>query len=66
MLAAERGASPNTLAAYRRHLEDADDFVPEGLVRAGADALRLYLGDLASRGFAPSSQSRRLSALRQF
>lgn len=66
MLAAERGASPNTLAAYRRDLEDADDFVPEGLVRAGADALRLYLGDLASSGFAPSSQSRRLSALRQF
>lgn len=66
MLAAERGASTNTLAAYRRDLEDTDDFAKEGLVKAGTETLRGYLADLARRDFAPSSQARRLSALRQF
>lgn len=66
MLAAERGASTNTLAAYRHDLKDADDFAKEGLVTAGTETLRGYLADLARRGFAPSSQARRLSALRQF
>lgn len=66
MLAAERGASSNTLEAYGRDLEDADAFLERGLHRADADALRSYLADLARRGFAPSSQARRLSALRQF
>jgi len=66
MLAAERGASANTLAAYRRDLEDTDAFATEGLVKAGTETLRFYLADLTRRGFAPSSQARRLSALRQF
>lgn len=66
MLAAERGASANTLAAYGRDLQDADDFAKEGLVEAQTETLRHYLSDLARRGFAPSSQARRLSALRQF
>ena len=65
MLAAERGASPNTLAAYRR---DLDDFVAHGgrLTTATAASVRRYISDLPSRGFAPASQARRLSALRQF
>jgi integrase/recombinase XerD len=65
MLAAERGASPNTLAAYRR---DLDDFVAHGgrLAAATAASIRSYISDLPSRGFAPASQARRLSALRQF
>jgi integrase/recombinase XerD len=65
MLAAERGAAANTLAAYRR---DLDDFRAHagGLVAAGGDDVRRYLASLAGRGFAPSSQARRLSALRQF
>jgi integrase/recombinase XerD len=52
--------------AYRRDLEDADGFWAAGWPAPGADALRDYLADLAARGFAPSSQARRLSALRQF
>ncbi len=66
MLAAERGASANTLAAYRR---DLDDFIAHGggrLAGASAAAVRRYIADLPGRGFAPASQARRLSALRQF
>ncbi|WP_019172286.1 site-specific tyrosine recombinase XerD [Pseudaminobacter salicylatoxidans] len=65
MMSAERGAADNTLASYRRDLEDAAGHIGD---LAGADpaAIRAYLGDIAARGFAPSSQARRLSALRQF
>jgi len=65
MMSAERGAADNTLASYRRDLEDAAEHIGD---LAGADpaAIRAYLGDIAARGFAPSSQARRLSALRQF
>jgi integrase/recombinase XerD len=65
MLAAERGASANTLVAYRRDLED---FREQGgaLALAQADDVRRYLAGLSARGLAPASQARRLSALRQF
>ena len=65
MLAAERGASQNTLAAYRR---DLDDFRAKagGLAHASARDVRDYLAALPGRGLAASSQARRLSALRQF
>jgi integrase/recombinase XerD len=67
MLAAEQGAGPNTLDAYRRDLTDLSQF----LLRAGkrfanaeTQALRDYLGDLDVRGFKSSSVARRLSAMR--
>jgi integrase/recombinase XerD len=69
MLSAERGAALNTLEAYRRDLEDAASFLASrksDLLSAGSDDIRALIEDLAGRGFAPSSQSRRLSALRQF
>jgi integrase/recombinase XerD len=69
MMSAERGAAGNTLASYRRDLEDAHAFLRgggSGLDGATSDALRGYLADIARRGFAASSQARRLSALRQF
>ncbi len=65
MLAAERGASFNTLAAYRRDLEDFCEAVGR-LAGAHADDVRRYLSGLSRRGLAASSQARRLSALRQF
>jgi integrase/recombinase XerD len=65
MLAAERGASSNTLAAYRRDLLDFRAQVG-AVVSATAETVRTYLGALAGRGLASSSQARRLSALRQF
>jgi len=68
MLAAERGAAVNTLAAYRRDLDDfATDLAAAGqsVAQADSDAIRAYLGRLTRRGFKPSSLARRLSAVRQ-
>ncbi|KFB08929.1 site-specific tyrosine recombinase XerD [Nitratireductor basaltis] len=66
MMAAERGASDNTLGAYRRDLEDASAFMDGPLEKASADDIRHFLSDMASRGFTPGTQARKLSALRQF
>ena len=66
MMAAERGASANTLSAYHRDLDDAAEFVGGALSAAGADHLRSYLSELANRGFSPATQARRLASLRQF
>lgn len=65
MVASERGASFNTLAAYRRDLEDFCEAAGR-LTAADAGDVRRYLAALSGRGFAASSQARRLSALRQF
>jgi integrase/recombinase XerD len=68
MLAAERGAGVNTLAAYRRDLEDLSAALTangRGIAKAETDELRDYLGALARRGFKASSMARRLSAIRQ-
>ena len=66
MMAAERGAGDNTLSSYRRDLEDADLYLAGRLVVAKAEDIRNYLSDLAARGFAPTTQARKLSSLRQF
>ena len=56
MLAAERGAAPNTLAAYRRDLEGAEDLLGD-LACAG----REQLATLGARwaDLAPSSVARK-------
>ncbi|MCC6889405.1 MAG: site-specific tyrosine recombinase XerD [Hyphomicrobiales bacterium] len=68
MLAAERGAGTNTLAAYRRDLLDFSAHLA-GKRGSIADAttadVRGYLQSLAGRSFAASSVARRLSAIRQ-
>jgi integrase/recombinase XerD len=63
MLAAERGAAANTLAAYRRDLEGAEELIGD-LAAADRDAL----GKLGHRwaALAPSTVARKASALRQF
>ncbi|WP_454797348.1 tyrosine recombinase [Novosphingobium lindaniclasticum] len=63
MLAAERGAAANTLAAYRRDLVAAAEALGD-IETADGDALA-RLGDAWS-GLAASSLARRCSALRQF
>jgi integrase/recombinase XerD len=65
MLAAERGASANTLAAYRRDLSDFITNVGR-LAAATSTEVRVYLSALSARGLAAPSQARRLSAIRQF
>ena len=69
MLAAERGAAANTLAAYRRDLLDYCAYLAgrrSGPLAADSDLARAWLGDLARRGLATSSAARRLSSVRQF
>jgi integrase/recombinase XerD len=69
MLAAERGAARNTLAAYRADLDDFAGFcAARGVPVHGADAeaLRAWVAGLAAAGFAARTQARRLSAVRQF
>ncbi|TSE12887.1 site-specific tyrosine recombinase XerD [Mesorhizobium intechi] len=66
MMSAERGAAENTLSSYRRDLEDASSAIDGGLAGAAAADIRAYLDDIAARGFAPTSQARKLSAIRQF
>ncbi|MFL6799113.1 MAG: site-specific tyrosine recombinase XerD [Xanthobacteraceae bacterium] len=68
MLAAERGAAKNTLAAYARDLADVSAALAlrgRSLAGASTDDLRLYLGTLSQRAFAASSLARRISAIRQ-
>lgn len=64
MLAAEAGASPNTLAAYRNDLAKAAEDVRGGLGEADRDALAT-LGQKWA-GLAASTVARRSSALRRF
>lgn len=63
MLAAERGAAANTLAAYRRDLEAAREVLGD-VANATPEALEGLGG--AWSGLAASSLARRCSALRQF
>jgi integrase/recombinase XerD len=68
MLAAERGAGNNTLAAYGRDLEDFSQFLKDAghsIARASTADLRAYLGDLSRRGLRVTTVARRLSAIRQ-
>jgi len=69
MMSAERGASANTLEAYRRDLMGFDEF----LIGSGSSArhaaredVKRFLAHLARKRTAASSQARKLSALRQY
>lgn len=64
MMAAERGASRNTLAAYRRDLTQAAELTPSSLATADVQDLRALMAEY--RALAASSAARKLSALRQF
>ncbi len=67
MMSAERGASENTLAAYRRDLTDwASVIGKKDLLTVGTGSLEGALARWASKGIAPSTAARKLSALKQF
>lgn len=63
MLAAERGAAANTLAAYARDLAGAEEAIGD-LAGADRDAVASLAGEWAR--LAPASVARKASALRQF
>ena len=63
MLAAERGAAINTLAAYRRDLQGSEDLIGDLAKASRADVQKLAA---AWSGLAPSTVARKSSALRQF
>ncbi len=69
MMSAERGASKNTLEAYRRDLLWANEQLAAfktNLLETGRDQLVKILASMQNGGFAATSQARRLSTLRQF
>ena len=63
MLAAERGAAANTLAAYRRDLAGAEELVGD-LAKAPRARIAKLAGEWSA--LAPSTVARKASALRQF
>jgi integrase/recombinase XerD len=69
MLAAERGAAPLTLTAYRHDLGDLAGFLmgrAVDLADADEGSLHVYLASAAVAALAPRSLARRISAIRQF
>jgi integrase/recombinase XerD len=68
-LASERGASANTIEAYRRDLSDYEGRLHEqgtDPLKAGAAHIRAYLSASGANGLSAASLARRLSAIRQF
>ena len=69
MMAVERSAAKNTLAAYSRDLSDAQTFLAShnlDLAKAEPQDIEAYFSDLGLRGISPATAARRRSALRQF
>jgi integrase/recombinase XerD len=67
MLAAERGASANTLEAYRRDLVQCDAFLKRTKIEeASQKQVERYLASLSKDAYSPRSIARKLSALKQF
>ena len=69
-LSVERGASQNTIAAYRHDLDEYVAFLsgrgittPDAVTR---DTVTAYVGGLRARGLAPSTVERRVAALKGF
>lgn len=69
MILAERGASANTVSAYRRDLEKYFSFLKSqnrSTLDVGQTDCEAFLSALAKGGLSPASQARMLSTLRQF
>ena len=69
-LAVERGASPHTVAAYRRDLEVYAGFLEKRGVRTAdaisRDDVTAYVASLRTAGLAPSTVERKVSSVKSF
>lgn len=70
MLAAERGASKNTLQAYQADLDDFEVYLTQhhkvDLKSVSKDIIQNYFEGMGKEGKSPRTAARRLSCLRQF
>ncbi len=69
MMAAERAAAANTLAAYAKDLADVSAFLAargRDLADAANADIEAWFGDLSTRGLSAATAARRRSAVRQF
>ena len=67
MMAAERGASANTLESYQRDLLDFQHYLGHLSIEEAVDNdVRAYLSELADRGYVARTTARHLSTLKQF
>lgn len=70
MLAAERGASKNTLQAYQADLDDFKVYLTQNhkidLKSVSKDIIQNYFEGMGKEGKSPRTAARRLSCLRQF
>ncbi|UTW55715.1 site-specific tyrosine recombinase XerD [Kordiimonas sp. SCSIO 12610] len=66
MLAAEKGHSENSQAAYRRDLSGFSDFLPTSLEMASTDDIQAYIQLLNQEGLKSSTIARKTSSLKQF
>src|SRR4029453_19097113 len=68
-LAAERGLAENSIHAYRRDMEDFDDYLAgrgRGVDTLDADDFRASLQDQSRQGQSTRTVARRLAAIRVF
>ena len=69
MLVVERGASTRTVDSYRNDLKSFEGFViklGEHSSETSTDTVRSFMASMGGAGMAPTTMSRRLSALRQY
>lgn len=69
MMSAERGASTNTLAAYRRDLERYGGYLTRArcaVLDVQTGQIRSFLADANTEGLSAATQARLLSSVRQF
>ncbi|MBQ8481837.1 MAG: tyrosine recombinase [Alphaproteobacteria bacterium] len=63
MMAAEKGSAQNSIAAYERDLKQFLIFTDDHLDKKQIES---FMQDLATRGFAPKTIARKLSAIKEF